>query len=58
MKLADKYIKNLNNLDKDKFTKYPGVQGLTLRVYAWPSTAKTWFYQCRPKGKASLQLYF
>jgi len=32
MKLTDKYIVNLNHLDKDKFLKYPGVQGLTLRV--------------------------
>jgi hypothetical protein len=52
MKLTDKYILNLNHLDKDKFLKYPGVQGLTLRVYKYPSTAKTWLYQYRPKGKA------
>jgi len=56
MKLTDKYIVNLNHLDKDKFLKYPGVQGLTLRVYAWPSKAKTWFYQYRPKGKASVRI--
>ena len=57
MKLTDKYIVNLNHLDKDKFLKYPGVQGLTLRVYAWPSAAKTWFYQYRPKGKVSVRIH-
>ena len=48
MKLTDKYISNLKHLDKDQFFSQEGVEGLTLRVYKYPSKAKTWFYQYRP----------
>ena len=45
MKLTDKYISNLKHLDKDQFFSQEGAEGLTLRIYKYPSTAKTWFYQ-------------
>ena len=56
MKLTDKYILNLKHLDKDQFFSQEGVEGLTLRVYKYPSKAKTWFYQYRPKGKNSIRI--
>ena len=56
MKLTDKYISNLKHLDKDQFFSQEGVEGLTLRVYKYPSKAKTWFYQYRPKGKSSVRI--
>jgi len=56
MKLTDKYISNLKHLDKDQFFSQEGVEGLTLRIYKYPSTAKTWFYQYRPKGKSSVRI--
>ena len=58
MKLTDKYILNLKHLDKDQFFSQEGVEGLTLRVYKYPSKAKTWFYQYRPKGKNSIRIKF
>jgi len=39
MKLTDKYISNLKHLDKDQFFSQEGVEGLTLRIYKYPSTA-------------------
>ena len=56
MKLTDKYISKLKHLDKDQFFSQEGVEGLTLRVYKYPSKAKTWFYQYRPKGKSSVRI--
>ena len=56
MKLTDKYISNLKHLDKDQFFSQEGVEGLTLRIYKYLSTAKTWFYQYRPKGKSSVRI--
>ena len=49
MNLTDKYISNLKHLDKDQFFSQEGTEGLTLRVYKYPSKAKTWFYQYRPR---------
>ena len=37
MKLTDKYISKLKHLDKDQFFSQEGVEGLTLRVYKYPS---------------------
>ena len=56
MKLTDAVIKNINHQDKDQFFSMQGTEGLTLVVYKYPSTSKTWFYQYRPKGKNSLRL--
>ena len=56
MKLTDAVIKNINHQDKDQFFSMQGTEGLTLVVYRYPSTSKTWFYQYRPKGKNSLRL--
>lgn len=51
MKLTDNYISKIKHLDKDQFISMPGVEGLALLVYKYPSKSKTWFYQYRPKGK-------
>ena len=56
MKLTDNYISKIKHLDKDQFFSMPGVEGLTLQVYKHPSKSKTWFYQYRPKGKASVRI--
>tara|TARA_R110002012_G_scaffold135539_2_gene289411 strand:+ start:100 stop:1452 length:1353 start_codon:yes stop_codon:yes gene_type:complete len=56
MKLTDNYISKIKHLDKDQFFNMSGVEGLTLRVYKYPSTAKTWFYQYRPKGKSPVRI--
>ena len=56
MKLTDKYIKDLNHLDKDKWISHNSVTGLVLGVYKYPSKSKTFFYQYRPKGKHSVRI--
>ena len=56
MKLTDNYISKIKHLDKDQFFSMPGVEGLTLQVYKFPSKSKTWFYQYRPKGKNPVRL--
>ncbi len=56
MKLTDKYIKDLNHLDKDQWISHDGVTGLVLGVYKYPSKSKTFFYQYRPKGKHSVRI--
>ena len=56
MKLTDNYISKIKHLDKNQFFSMPGVEGLTLQVYKFPSKSKTWFYQYRPKGKNPVRL--
>ena len=56
MKLTDAFFKNVNHQDRDQFFSMQGTEGLTLVVYKYPSTSKTWFNQYRPKDKNSLSL--
>ena len=56
MKLTDAFIRKLKHSNKNQFFSQEGVEGLTLRIYKHPSTAKTWFYQYRPEGKSSVRL--